>query len=85
MTIEKIEELQRIERQIKELEKLADSLKDEMKAEMGNEELVEVGGYKVHYTITISTRLDGKKLKAEMPSVYEKFLTEGISRRFSIT
>lgn len=85
MTVEKILELKEIERQIKELEKVAESIKDEMKAEMKSEEHVEVGGFKVNYTITVSARLDSKRLKAEMPSVYDKFITESISRRFSIT
>ena len=63
----------------------ADTIKDEMKAEMGNEEHMEVGGFTVNYTIVISTTLDSKKLKAEMPSLWEQYKREGITRRFSIT
>lgn len=85
MTVEKIEELQRIEAQIKELKKVADLIKDEIKEEMGNTEHIEVGGYNVHYTITISTKLNTTALKKEMPTIYEKFLKEDISRRFSVT
>lgn len=85
MTVEKIEELQRIEAQIKELKAIAEMLKDEMKAEMGNEEHVSVGGYNVNYTITITTKLNTTQLKKEMPTIYEKFLKEDISRRFSVT
>lgn len=85
MTVEKIEELQRIEAQIKELKAVAEMLKDEMKAEMGNEEHVSVGGYNVNYTITITTKLNTTQLKKEMPTIYEKFLKEDISRRFSVT
>lgn len=85
MTVEKINELKTIEAQIKALEAQANAIKDEMKSEMGNEEHVIVGGFTVNYTIVISERLDSKKLKAEMPSLWEKYKTEGISRRFSIT
>ena len=85
MTVEKIMELKNIERQIKALQADADAIKEEMKAEMGNEEHLEVGGFTVNYTIVISTTLDSKKLKAEMPSLWDKYSKEGISRRFSIT
>ena len=85
MTVERITELKNIERQIKALEAKANAIKDELKAEMGSEECVECGGYTVNYKIIISTTLDSKKLKAEMPSLWDKYSKEGITRRFSIT
>lgn len=85
MTVERITELKNIERQIKALQAEADAIKDELKSEMGNDEHREVGGFTVNYTIVISTTLDSKKLKAEMPSLWEKYSKEGITRRFSIT
>lgn len=85
MTVERITELKNIERQIKALQAEADAIKDEIKSEMGNDEHREVGGFTVNYTIVISTTLDSKKLKAEMPSLWEKYSKEGITRRFSIT
>ena len=56
-----------------------------MKSEMGNDELREGGGFKVHYTIVITNRLDSKRMKAEAPEEYKKWLKEDIQRRFSIT
>lgn len=85
MTVEKIMELKNIERQIKALQADADAIKEEMKAEMGNDEHCEVGGFTVNYTIVISTKLDSKKLKAEMPTLWDKYSKEDITRRFSIT
>ena len=85
MTVERITELKNIERQIKALQADADAIKEEMKAEMGNDEHVEVGGFTVNYTIVISTKLDSKKLKAEMPTLWNKYSKEDITRRFSIT
>ena len=85
MTRAQILELKDIEAQISELKKKADAIKDEMKAEMGNEEHVEVGGFTINYTIVISTTLDSKKLKKEMPSLWDEYSREGITRRFSIT
>lgn len=85
MTVEQIRELNTLNEQIKALQRKADAIKDEIKAEMGNEEHVEVGGFTVNYTIVIKTTLDSKKLKAEMPSLWEQYKKEGIERRFSIT
>ena len=85
MTVEKIMELKNIERQIKALQADADAIKEDMKAEMGNDEHREVGGFTVNYTIVINTTLDSKKLKAEMPTLWNKYSKEGITRRFSIT
>ena len=85
MTVERITELKNIEKQIKALEAEANAIKEEMKAEMGSTEHLEVGGFTVNYTIVISTRLDSKKLKAEMPSLWDKYSKEDITRRFSIS
>ncbi len=85
MTVEQIRELKTLEEQIKSLQRKADVIKDEIKAEMGNDEHREIGGFTVNYTIVISTTLDSKKLKAEMPSLWEQYKREGITRRFSIS
>ena len=85
MTKAQILELKDIEAQIDALKAKADAIKDEMKAEMGNEEHVVIDGFKVNYTIVISTRLDSKKLKTELPDLWAKYSKEDISRRFSIS
>jgi predicted phage-related endonuclease len=85
MTREQIIELKDIESQIKALKAKADTIKKAMQDEMGNEEHVEVGGFKVNYTIVISTTLDSTKLKKELPDLWNKYSKEGITRRFSIT
>ena len=82
---ETIIELKEIERQIAELKAKAEEIKDEIKAEMGNDEHREVEGFKVNYTIVISTTLDSSKLKKELPDLWNKYKKEGITRRFSIT
>ena len=85
MTRGQILELKSIEARISELKKQADAIKAEMQTEMGNEEHVMVDEFKVNYTIVISTTLDSKKLKAELPELWDKYKKEGITRRFSIT
>lgn len=73
MTKAQILELKDIEAQISELKKKAEAIKDKMKTEMGNEEHVEVDGFKVNYTIVISTTLDSTKLKKELPDLWNKY------------
>lgn len=85
MTKAQILELKDIEAQIAELKAKAEVIKDEIKAEMGNREHVEVEGFKVNYTIVISTTLDSTKLKKELPNLWSKYSKEGITRRFSIS
>lgn len=85
MTRGQILELKDIEARIKALQAQADKIKDEMKAEMGNDEHREVDGFTVNYTIVISTTLDSKKLKTELPDLWNKYSKEGITRRFSIS
>lgn len=85
MTKAQILELKDIEAQIAELKAKAEVIKDEIKAEMGNEEHIIVDGYKVNYTIVISTKLDSKKLKSELPDLWKKYSKEDITRRFSIS
>ena len=85
MTKEQIVELKDIEAQISELKAKAEVIKDEIKAEMGSEEHIMVDGYKVNYTIVISTKLDSKKLKSELPDLWKKYSKEDITRRFSIS
>ena len=85
MTVEQIREYNNLTEQIKALQRKADAIKDEMKAEMGNDEHREVGGFTVNFPIVIKTTLDTKRIKEELPSLYEEYLKEGIERRFSIT
>ena len=85
MTRGQILELKSIEVRIAELKKQADTIKAEMQAEMGNVEHVTIDEFKVNYTIVISTTLDSKKLKQELPDLWKKYSKEGITRRFSIT
>ena len=85
MTVEKINELKAIESRIKALKAEADAIKKEMQDEMGNEEKIDVGAYRVNYTIVISTTLDSTKLKKELPDLWQKYSKENITRRFSIT
>lgn len=82
----KIEELKELEALVKEAEAEVEALKDEIKAEMTKQQKdeMQVGRYTVRWTDVTSNRLDGKKLKEEMPNIYNMFVGQSYSKRFSI-
>ena len=85
--VDKIRQLKELEELIKEAEKEAEALKDEIKAEMmkqGKEEM-EVGRYIVRYTVVLSNRFDSTAFKRVMPEVYKKYTKQTTSRKFTIS
>lgn len=85
--ISKIEELKDLEILIKEAEAEAEALKDEIKAEMEKQKTEEmiVGRFIVRWTNILSDRFDSKTFKMAMPEVYNKFIKQTHSRRFTIS
>lgn len=79
--------------QLKEWEAIAaeaaaeiDALKDIIKKEMdsrGVEEL-EAGQYIARFTTVVSNRLDASALKRENATIYQRYIKQTTSRRFSI-
>lgn len=82
----KIEELKELEALIKEAEAEVEALKDELKAEMTKQHTneMQVGRYTMRWTDVASNRLDSKKLKETMPNIYDMFVGQSYSKRFSI-
>ena len=83
----KIEALKELESLIEEAKAEAETLRDEIKAEMlnRNTEEMEAGQYVVRYTTVLSNRFDTtsfKKLHGELHRAYTKQTT---SKRFSIS
>lgn len=79
---------------LKEWEKLAaeaaaeiEALKDSIKAEMNARNLEELaaGQYIARFTVVVSNRLDTTALKRENNTMYQRYLKQTTSRRFSIT
>lgn len=85
--ISKIEALKEMEALIREAEAEAERIKDEIKKELteqGKEEMI-VGRYIVRWTSVSTNRLDSTRLKNAMPDVYQMYIKQTESRRFSIT
>ena len=83
----KIEALNEWEALMEEAKAEAETLRDEIKAEMLNldTEELEVGQYIVRWTSVLSQRFDTTKLKQTMPEIYKAYTKQVSSRRFTIS
>lgn len=82
----KIVELRELENMMEELKAEIETLKDAIKREMdsrGVEEL-EAGQYIARFTTVVSNRLDTTALKRENNALYQRYIKQTTSRRFSI-
>ena len=82
----RVKRLQEIEAQQKELETAAEAIRAELKADMEEKGLDELKtkNFILRWKEIISSRLDGKALKAAFPDVYGQFCKASASRRFTI-
>ena len=82
----KIEALKDLEALIEEAKVEAETLRDEIKAEMlnRNTEELEAGQYIVRWTSVLTQRFDTTAFKKVMPDIYKAYTKQVSSRRFSI-
>lgn len=85
--IAKIELLNRYESMIAELKEQAESIKDDIKAEMiaQDTETLFIGQYIIRWTDVLSNRFDSTAFKKVMPDVYKAYVKQVASRRFTIS
>ena len=83
----KIEALRELEELIEEAKVEAESLRDEIKAEMlsRNTEEMSVGQYIVRFTSILSNRFDTAGFKRAYGELYKEFTKQTASRRFTIS
>ena len=83
----RIARLQDIEAQLKELEVQAETIRDELKADLESkgEDEHNTGSFVIRWKEIVTRRLDSKALKAALPDVFAAYSRESISRRFTIT
>lgn len=82
----KVMELREIQAMIADLEAEAEAIKEIIKNKMcdeGTEELVGNGWKATWHTVT-SSRLDSKKLKAELPDLYRRYTKTSSATRFTL-
>ena len=82
----KIEALKDLEALIEEAKAEAETLRDEIKAEMLNRktEEMEAGQYIIRWTSVLSQRFDTTSFKKVYGDLYKEYTKQTASRRFSI-
>lgn len=85
--ISKIEALKEWEKLAAEAAAEIEALKDSIKREMDSRSLEELaaGQYIARFTVVVSNRLDTTALKRENNTMYQRYLKQTVSRRFSIS
>ena len=81
---DKLKRRNEIEELIKKLDTEKKQIEQEVKLYMQDAEIAENDKFFVSWKQSISNRLDTKKLKKEMPDIYEKFCNQVSSRRFLV-
>ena len=84
--LNKIESLQEWEALMEEAKAEAEAIRDSIKQEMLDRELeeLECGQYIIRYQSIISNRFDNSAFKKALPDVYQAFIRQSTSKRFSI-
>lgn len=83
----KIELLNKYEAMVEEMKAQADTIRNEIKAEMDARELEEMiaGQFIIRYTAVLSNRFDTTAFKKVMPEIYKAYTKQVSSRRFTIS
>lgn len=83
----KIELLNKYEAMMEEVKAQADTIRNEIKAEMEARDLEEMiaGQYIIRYTAVLSNRFDSTAFKKVMPEIYKAYTKQVSSRRFTIS
>lgn len=83
---ELIKKIREKEKMISELQETIDEAKNEIKAELDSrgETEINTGAYIVRYKEVVSNRFDSKSLKKDNEELYNLYLKESISKRFTI-
>lgn len=80
----KARELRQLQALIEEAQAEAETIKDAIKAAMGDSEAIQAGEYKITWKTVTSSRIDTTALKKALPDVAERFTKETTSRRFCV-
>ena len=80
----KCRELRQLQALIEEAQAEAETIKDAIKAFMGDSESVQAGEYRISWKSVTTAKLDSKALKAALPEVAERFTRITTSRRFCV-
>jgi predicted phage-related endonuclease len=82
--ISKVEELMELRKMIEELQAEAESVTDEIKLFMGDEETMMAGSYKVTWKETVSRRVDTTALKKVLGDALDEYTKTITTRPFKV-
>ena len=80
----KVRELRQLQALIEEAQAEAESIKDAIKAAMGDSEELRAGEYKITWRPVKTVRIDTTALKKALPDVAERFTRTTTTRRFCV-
>ena len=80
----KARELRQLQALIEEAQAEAESIKDALKAAMGDQDSVQAGEYKITWKAITSSRFDSTAFKKAMPELAAQFTKTTTTRRFTI-
>ena len=80
----KVRELRQLQALIEEAQAEAESIKDAIKAAMGDSEAIQAGEYKITWKPVTTARIDTSALKKTLPDVAAAFTKEITTRRFCV-
>ncbi len=80
----KIRELRQLQSLIEEAQAEAETIKDALKAHMGDAEELRAGEYKITWKPVTSSKLDTAALKKALPDVAERFTKVTTVKRFCV-
>ena len=83
----RIMKLKALEAQRDQIEREAEKICQEIKADMKEKQVEELaaGAYIVRWKTVLSNRLDSKALKAALPEIYKQYSKTSESRRFTVS
>lgn len=83
----RIMKLKALEAQRDQIEREAEKIRQEIKADMEEKQVEELaaGAYIVRWKTVLSNRLDSKALKAALPEIYKQYSKTSESRRFTVS
>lgn len=80
----KCRELRQLQALIEEAQAEAETIKDAIKAAMGDSESVQAGEYKITYKVVTTARIDTAALKKAVPDLAAQFTKTTTARRFCV-
>lgn len=80
----KARELRQLQALIEEAQQEAETIKDAIKAAMGDAEEIRAGEYRITWKPITTSRIDAAALKKALPDLAQQFTKTSTVRRFSV-